>query len=49
MGRADGNGAGVSAGAHAYQASDAEFDQFTAHFVPPHVDEGRVIIRHEAS
>lgn len=38
-----------AAGTHAYQASDAEFDQFTAHFVPPGADEGFVIIWHEAS
>ncbi|WP_296612357.1 ATP-binding protein [Sphingomonas sp.] len=38
-----------AAGTHAYQASDAEFDQFTAHFVPPQADEGFAIIRHEAS
>jgi predicted kinase len=37
-----------AAGTHAYQASDAEFDQFTAHFVPPRADEGFAIIRHEA-
>jgi len=37
-----------AAGTHAYQASDAEFDQFTAHFVPPRADEGFEIIRHEA-
>ena len=37
-----------AAGTHAYQASDAEFDQFTAHFVPPQADEGFEIIRHEA-
>jgi predicted kinase len=35
-----------AAGTHAYQASDAEFDQFTAHFVPPQADEGFEIIRH---
>lgn len=35
-----------SAGTHAYQASDAEFDQFTAHFVPPRADEGFAIVRH---
>lgn len=35
-----------AAGTHAYQASDAEFDQFTAHFVPPTVGEGFEIIRH---
>lgn len=38
-----------AAGTHAYQASDAEFDQFTAHFVPPEADEGFLIIRYEAS
>jgi predicted kinase len=36
-----------AAGTHAYQASDAEFDQFTAHFVPPQADEGFEVIRHE--
>lgn len=35
-----------AAGTHAYQASDAEFDQFTAHFVPPHADEGFMIVRY---
>ena len=35
-----------AAGTHAYQASDAEFDQFTAHFVPPEASEGFEIIRH---
>ena len=38
-----------AAGTHAYQASDAEFDQFTAHFVPPGDDEGFAIERHIAS
>jgi len=35
-----------AAGTHAYQASDAEFDQFTAHFVAPHADEGFAIVRY---
>jgi predicted kinase len=35
-----------AAGTHAYQASDAEFDQFTAHFVAPRADEGFEIVRH---
>lgn len=35
-----------AAGTHAYQASDAEFDQFTAHFVPPRADEGFMIVTH---
>lgn len=35
-----------AAGTHAYQASDTEFDQFTAHFVPPRTDEGFEVIRH---
>jgi predicted kinase len=35
-----------AAGTHAYQASDAEFDQFTAHFVPPTKDEGFSIVQH---
>jgi predicted kinase len=37
-----------AAGTHAYQASDAEFDQFTAHFVAPRADEGFEIIRYKA-
>jgi predicted kinase len=37
-----------AAGTHAYQASDAEFDQFTAHFVAPAQNEGFQIIRHAA-
>ncbi|HEX7851419.1 MAG TPA: ATP-binding protein [Sphingomonas sp.] len=36
-----------AAGTHAYQASDAEFDQFTAHFVPPRADEGFEVVRYE--
>ena len=35
-----------AAGTHAYQASDAEFDQFTAHFVMPTKDEGFEIVRY---
>jgi len=35
-----------AAGTHPYQASDAEFDQFTAYFVEPRADEGFEIIRH---
>jgi predicted kinase len=38
-----------AAGTHAYQASDAEFDQFTAHFVPPGDGEGFAIVRHTAA
>ena len=38
-----------AAGTHAYQASDAEFDQFTAHFVPPEASEGYRIIRYVAN
>ena len=38
-----------AAGTHAYQASDVEFDQFTAHFVPPDASEGFAIVRHAAS
>ena len=38
-----------AAGTHAYQASDAEFDQFTAHFAPPQADEGFDIVRHTES
>ena len=34
-------------GTHAYQATDAEFDQFTAHFVPPNADEGFAVVRYE--
>jgi predicted kinase len=37
-----------AAGTHAYQASDAEFDQFTAHFVGPEVSEGFRIVRYVA-
>jgi predicted kinase len=37
-----------AAGTHAYKASDAEFDQFTAHFVAPAQDEGFQIIQHAA-
>ncbi len=35
-----------AAGTHAYQATGAEFDEFTAHFVPPEEDEGFGIVRH---
>jgi len=38
-----------AAGTHAYQASDAEFDQFTAHFVAPDAGEGFAVVRHTAS
>jgi predicted kinase len=38
-----------AAGTHAYRASDAEFDQFTAHFVPPRADEGFEIARYSAA
>lgn len=37
-----------AAGTHAYQASDAEFDQFTAHFVQPEGSEGFRIVRYAA-
>jgi len=37
-----------AAGTHAYQATDAEFEQFTAHFAAPTEDEGFLIIRYEA-
>ena len=32
-------------GKHAYQTSDEEFAQFTAHFEPPEADEGFTVIR----
>jgi predicted kinase len=38
-----------AAGTHPYQANDAEFDQFTAHFAAPAEDEGFLIVRHEPS
>ncbi|WP_218016246.1 AAA family ATPase [Sphingomonas asaccharolytica] len=37
-----------AAGTHAYQASDAEFDQFTAHFAQPEGSEGFRIVRYAA-
>lgn len=33
-------------GEHQFQVSDAEFEQFTAHFVPPAADEGFNVIVH---
>jgi predicted kinase len=35
-------------GQHQFQVSDAEFEQFTAHFVPPGPDERFNVIVHEA-
>ncbi len=35
-------------GRHQFQVSDAEFEQFTAHFVPPGPDEHFNVIAHEA-
>lgn len=35
-----------AAGTHAYRASDAEFDLFTSHFVPPGDREGFNVVRH---
>lgn len=35
-----------AAGAHAYQTSEAEFDLFTRHFVPPAAQEGFDIVVH---
>lgn len=32
-----------AAGTHAFNATDAEFDQFTSYFVPPAADEGFVV------
>lgn len=37
-----------AAGEHPYQVSDAEFDQFTRHFVPPSPEEGFDVIVHAA-
>ena len=34
-------------GEHQFQVSDAEYDQFTAHFVPPGPDEGFNVIVHK--
>jgi predicted kinase len=34
------------AGAHEYAATDAQFDQFTAYFVPPSAEEGLEIVVH---
>lgn len=33
-------------GEHAYQTSEAEFDQFTRHFVPPQAEEGFEVVVH---
>lgn len=35
-------------GAHPFQVSDAEYDQFTSHFVPPRPDEGFNVVVHTA-
>lgn len=34
-------------GEHQFQVSDAEFDQFTAYFVPPSADEGFNVVVHK--
>lgn len=36
-----------AAGTHEYQVSDADFDIFNSHIVPPAEDEGFNIVRHE--
>jgi predicted kinase len=36
-----------TSGEHQFQVSDAEFEQFTAHFVPPGADEGFNVIVHK--
>ena len=35
-----------ASGEHQFQVSDAEYEQFTAHFVPPAADEGFNVIVH---
>ena len=35
-------------GEHQFQVSDAEYEQFTAHFVPPGAEEGFNVIVHKA-
>jgi predicted kinase len=35
-----------ASGEHPFQVSDAEYDQFTSHFVPPGADEGFNVIIH---
>ena len=35
-----------ASGAHPFQASDAEYDQFTSYFVPPTPDEGFKVVVH---
>ena len=35
-----------ASGEHPFQVSDEEFEQFTAHFVPPAADEGFNVIVH---
>ena len=37
-----------TAGGHPYQASDADYDLFTRHFVPPTQDEGYNVVVHRA-
>ena len=37
-----------ASGEHQFQVSDAEFEQFTAHFVPPSPEEGFNVIIHKA-
>jgi Predicted kinase len=34
-------------GSHPFAASDAEFDEITRYFVPPSIDEGFHVVRHE--
>jgi len=36
-----------AAGAHPFQVSEAEFDQFTSYFVPPTPDEGFNVVVHK--
>lgn len=36
-----------AAGEHPYQASDADYDLFTRHFVPPSADEGFNVVVHK--
>jgi hypothetical protein len=35
-----------TSGEHQFHVSDAEFEQFTAHFVPPEADEGFNVVVH---
>lgn len=36
-----------ASGEHPFEATEAQFHRFTAHFVPPTEDEGLTIVRHE--